>query len=143
MNKKRLLFLISCLVAVFILTATLGILAGCNKRKAVPQPRQKNPAELAAEKISEYNHPESIISVHELNENLNNPNLAILDTRGRSYQVFAASYPFGHIPGAIPILHDEYSHPAFFDRIATPLQVQKVLGGKGINNQIPEKTGCS
>ncbi len=137
MNKKRQLFLISCLVAALILTATLGILAGCNKRnsKGVPQARQKNPSELAAEKISDYNHPESVISVHELNENLDNPNQVILDTRGRSYQVFAASYPLGHIPGAIPILHDEYSHPAFFDRITTPVQAQKTLGLKGINNQ--------
>ena len=137
MNKKRLSFLISLMVAVFVLTATLGILAGCNKRnsKAVPQPRQKSPAVLATEKISEYNHPEAVISVHELNENLDNPNLAIIDTRGRSYQVFMATFPLGHIPGAIPILHDEYSHPAFFDRIAPPLQVQKVLGEKSINNQ--------
>ncbi|NLI11033.1 sulfurtransferase [Pelotomaculum propionicicum] len=136
MNKKRLPFLISCLVAIFILTATLGILAGCKRSsKPAQQPRQKTPAELAAEKISEYTKPEAVISVHELNNNLKDPSLVILDTRGRSYQVFAATYPFGHIPGAIPILHDEFSHPVFFDRVATPLQLQNCLGGKGVNNQ--------
>ena len=136
MNKKRLSFLISCLVTIFILTATLGVLAGCKRNsKSVSQPKQKTPAQLAAEKISDYNHPEAVISVHELKDNLNDPTLVILDTRGRSYQVFAATYPFGHIPGAIPILHDEYSHPVFFDRIATPLQIQKILGEKGVNNQ--------
>lgn len=136
MNKNRLSFLIYCVVAVFVLTATLGVLAGCKRSsKTVVQPKPKDPAALAAEKISEYSHPEAVTSVHELNQNLSDPNMAILDTRGRSFQVFAASYPVGHIPGAIPILHDEYSHPAFFDRIATPFQAQKTMGEKGINNQ--------
>lgn len=136
MNKKRLSFLIYCLVTVFIFTATLSVLAGCKRTsKTVPNPKPRDPAELAAEKISEYSHPEALISVHELNKNLNDPNLAVLDTRGRSFQVYAASYPPGHIPVAIPFLHSEYTHPAFHDRLATPALVQKALGDKGINNQ--------
>lgn len=139
MNKKREL-LICCLAVIFILTAVFGILTGYNRlhrasKTNTVQLKQKGPAELAAEKISEYSNPEAVISVYELNNILNDPNLVILDTRGRSFQVFAASYPAGHIPGAIPILHSEYTHPAFHERIATPVLVQKAMSDKGINSQ--------
>lgn len=136
MNKERLFLLVYCLVAVFIFTATLCILAGCKRAsKAVVKPRQKDPAELAAEKISEYSYPEAVISVHELNKTYNDPNLVILDTRGRSYQVFQLSFSLGYIPRAIPILHSEYTHPAYFERMTTPNLAEKALGEKGINNQ--------
>jgi len=139
MNKKSLVILIYCLVTVLVFAVTLSVLASCKRQNSTPktsavQPKQKDPAELAAEKISEYSHPEALISIHELNKNLYDPNQVILDTRGRSYQVFAASYPV-HIPGAIPILHSEYTHPAFHERLATPALIQKAMGEKGINNE--------
>jgi len=128
------------MAAFFIIAAAMIILSGCNRvyrasKATAVKPKQKGPAELAAEKISEYSRPDAVISVYDLNNILNDANTVILDTRGRSYQVFAASYPAGHIPGAVPILHSEYTHPAFHERISTPPLIQKVLGDKGINNQ--------
>jgi thiosulfate/3-mercaptopyruvate sulfurtransferase len=123
---------------VFIFTLTIITIAGYNRiyrtPKAAVQPKPKDPAELAADKISEYSNPDAIISVYELNSIINDPNLVILDTRGRSFQVFAESYA-AHIPGAIPILHGEYCHPAYFDRLAPLLQVQQLMGTKGIDNK--------
>lgn len=137
MKKNKLFFIICCSLAVLILASALYILAGCKRTSKAPvvQPRQKTQAELAMEKINEYSNPQALISVYDLNNEINNPNLFILDTRARSYQVFTASYPLGHIAGAIPILHDEYSHPAYFDRVGTPAQLEKVLGERGANDQ--------
>ncbi len=136
MNRKKEL-LICCLVAIFSFAAVTCFLMGYNRIHSASktntlQLKQKGPAEL---KISAYNNPEAIISVNTLNSILNDPNLVILDARGRSFQVFEASYPAGHIPGAIPILYSEYTHPAFHDRITTPILLEKVLSDKGLNNQ--------
>ncbi|MDF9407844.1 MAG: putative thiosulfate sulfurtransferase [Pelotomaculum sp. PtaB.Bin013] len=140
MNKKSLSILIYCLATILIFAISLTALASCKRqyrssKPAVVQPKQKDPAQLAADKISEYSNPDAVISVYELNKMTSDPNVSILDTRGRSFQVFAYSYPAGHVPGAIPILHAEYTHPAYNDRLAAPDQVQKTLGDKGINSQ--------
>jgi thiosulfate/3-mercaptopyruvate sulfurtransferase len=136
MNEKRLHVLTYCLVAVFIFIVTLGVLTSCKRSsKSTVKPRPKTPAEVAEEKISEYSHPEAVISVHELNDIYNDSNVAILDTRGRTFQIFQASFYAGAVPRAIPILYAEYLNPAHLGRITTPSIAEKVLGGKGINNQ--------
>ncbi len=129
---------------ILLITGTV-VLGGCNRKKqsivippaeVVAEEKKEDPAarQAAAEKISGYAHPEALISVYELNEKIFDPGTFILDTRGRSYLVFQSSYPQGHIPGAVPILHENYSHPSYFDRIATPLQLQNLLSGLGVNN---------
>lgn len=129
---------ITYLLIAFIFLLTLAVLAGYNRMyrapKAAVQPKQKDPSELAADKISQYKNPNAVISIFELNSIINDPNLVILDTRGRSHQVFTQSYSV-HIPGAIPILHSEYCHPAYFDRLAPLLQAQNILSEKGIDNK--------
>lgn len=137
--KQNKTIIISCLICIVTLVALLVIITGYPFRKGAPknavvQPKPVDPAELAAEKIFEYQNPNAVISVYELKEILEDSNLVVFDTRGITYQVHMASYPVGHIPGAVPILHDEYCHPAYHNRIAPPQQVQKHLGEKGVNN---------
>ena len=84
MNKKRQVFIIYCLIAIFVLLGVIGIMAGYKRsEKASFQPRQKSPAEQAEEKISEYSNPQAVISIHEIKNILGDPNVVILDTRGR------------------------------------------------------------
>ncbi|MHB1042443.1 MAG: sulfurtransferase [Eubacteriales bacterium] len=137
--KQNKTLIIACLICVLTLVAVLFIISGHPFRKGVPkdaavQPKPAGPAEIAAEKIYEYQNPNAVISVYELNDILENPDMVILDTRGITYQIYCTTYPLGHIPGAIPILHGEYCHPTYQNRIALPQQVQKYLGEIGINN---------
>lgn len=126
---------------VFIIIG-IGVLGGCNRKPTVMttptsvEEKKEDPAPrlAAVKKFAEYARPEALISVYELNQKIYDPGIFILDTRGRSFQVFQMSYPTGHIPGAVPILHENYSHPAYFDRIAPPLQLQNLLGGLGVSN---------
>ncbi|MDF9407845.1 sulfurtransferase [Pelotomaculum isophthalicicum JI] len=118
------------------------LLGGCSRKQAVITPpvveeKKEDPADrqAAAEKIAGYAHPEALISVYELNQKIYDTSIFTLDTRGRSYEVFLKSYRYGHIPGAVPILHESYTHPKYTDRIATPPQLQDVLGGLGADNE--------
>ncbi len=99
----------------------------------IEEKKEDPAASLAAEeKIAGYTHPEALISVYELNRQIDNVDTVTFDTRGRSYQVFQQSYPNGHIPGAIPILHDQYCNHSYSDRIAPPPQLQDLLGECGV-----------
>lgn len=86
------------------------------------------------EKKADYAHPEALISVYELNTLLEDPQTLIIDTRGKNLKILRASYSSGHIPGAIPILHSDYCHPAYPGQIGTPVQLQNLLGNSGANN---------
>ncbi|MDD2498944.1 MAG: rhodanese-like domain-containing protein [Desulfitobacteriaceae bacterium] len=136
------IFTVVMIILIIIGTTVLG---GCNRKRQsvvtttpaeVEEEKKEDPAFrlAAAEKISGYARPEALISIYELNQKIYDPGTFILDTRGRSYLVFQSSYPQGHIPGAVPILHESYSHPTYFDRIAPPLQLQNLLGGLGFSN---------
>ncbi|BAF59272.1 rhodanese-related sulfurtransferase [Pelotomaculum thermopropionicum SI] len=130
----------------FILAAaTILIAAGCYHKTAAPVPvtveeKKEDPLpRLAAEeKIAGYARPGALISVYELSRRLDDPGTFIIDTRGRSFKVLQASYPAGHIPGAVPALHSNYCHPTYQGRIGTPLQLQDFLGrlGAGTGNEI-------
>ncbi|OPY58754.1 MAG: Thiosulfate sulfurtransferase [Pelotomaculum sp. PtaU1.Bin035] len=122
------------------------MLEGCNRKQTAISPsvaedklegNKEYPADrqAAAEKIADYAHPEALISVYDLNQKIYDTSIFTIDTRGRSYEVFLKSYRYGHIPGALPILHESYTHPKYTDRIATPPQLQDVLGGLGISNE--------
>jgi len=88
------------------------------------------------EKKEGYAHPETLISVHELNDllELEDPQTFIIDTRGKNLKILRASYSSGHIPGAIPMLHSDYCHPAYPEQIGTPFQLQNLLGKSGVDN---------
>lgn len=148
-NKKKEItasihsFRICLIISLIIVVLGTSLLGGCNRKQTeiiptvvVEEEKKEDPAArlAAAEKISGYHHPDALISVYELNQRINDPNTLILDTRGRSFKVFEVSYPAGHIPGAVPILHEKYCHPDYFDRIAPPIQLQSVLGGLGVSN---------
>ncbi|TEB09470.1 Thiosulfate sulfurtransferase [Pelotomaculum propionicicum] len=147
-KRKGLIAVKGIFTVVLIILIIIGtfVLGGCNRKKqsvvtipttpAQVEEKKEDPAfRLAAtEKISGYAHPEALISVYDLNQKIYDPGTFILDTRGRSYAVFQSSYPQGHIPGAVPILHEHYSHPTYTGRIAPPLQLQNLLGGLGVSN---------
>lgn len=141
---KRLFFAVGLIFPLMVVIIGTGVLGGCSRKQTavitpavVEEEKKEDPAArlAAVEKIAGYHRPEALISVYELNQSIYDPNTVILDTRGRSFQVFQGSYPLGHIPGAVPILHGSYCHPAYFDRIAPPLQLQNVLGELGISNE--------
>lgn len=139
---RRIIFLFSLVALLIICIIGTGLLGGCNHKQTVithpvvVEEKKEDPsARLAAEdKIADYARPEALISVYELNQRIYDPNIFIFDTRGRSFIVYKSAYPLGHIPGALPIMHEKYSHPKYFDRIASPLQLQDVLGGLGVSN---------
>jgi len=137
MNKKSLTLLIYILASVFVLVALTGAIAAYSRHKSskVLPPAAKSPAALAAEKISQYSNPQTLISVHELHDILNDPNVLVVDTRGRSFQVFRTTYQAEHIPGAVPVLHSEYTHPVYFGRIGIPLLIQDNLSKRGFDNR--------
>lgn len=142
MTVKRIIIMVGLSIPLIIMIIGTGLLGGCNRKQTVVttpimvEEKKEDPAArlAAAEKISGYTRPEALISVYELNQRIYDPGIFILDTRGRSFKVYQSSYPFGHIPGAVPILHEKYSHPAYFDRIAPPLQLENLLGGLGVSN---------
>jgi thiosulfate/3-mercaptopyruvate sulfurtransferase len=145
MTFKRLFIMVGLSILLIIMIIGTGLPGGCNRKQSVvPAPpvveeeeeKKEDPSArlAAAEKISGYHHPEALISIYELNQRIYDPGIFILDTRGRSFVVFQSSYPLGHILGAVPIQHENYSHPAYFDRIASPLHLQNHLGGLGVSN---------
>lgn len=145
MTVRRIFLKVGLLIFFIIVILGTVIFGGCSRKQTVFTPpameekeeeKKEDPAFYlaAAEKIAGYHRPEALISVYELNQRIYDPDTVILDTRGRSFQVFQASYPYGHIPGAVPLLHEKYCHPAYFERIAPPIQLQNVLGGLGVSN---------
>jgi len=86
------------------------------------------------EKKESYAHPETLVTAHELKDLLEDPQTIIIDTRGKNLKILRASYSRGHIPGAVPVLHGEYCHPAYPGQIGTPVQVQNLLGKIGAGN---------
>lgn len=136
------MFTVGLIILFIFIIIGIGVLGGCNRKPTVVttptsvEEKKEDPAPrlAAVKKIAEYARPEALISVYELNQKIYDPGIFILDTRGRSFQVFQMSYPRGHIPGALPILHENYSHPTYFDRIAPPLQLQNLLEGLGVSN---------
>lgn len=101
----------------------------------VEEKKEDPTASLAAtEKIAGYTHPEALISVYELNKKIDDTGTVTFDTRGRSYQVLQSTYTKGHIPGAIPILHDQYCNPEYPERIAPPPKLEDLLGECGVGN---------
>ncbi|BAF59271.1 rhodanese-related sulfurtransferase [Pelotomaculum thermopropionicum SI] len=137
MNKRSLTLLIYILASVFVFVAVVGAVATYSRHRSwkAVRPAAKSPAALAAEKISQYNKPQTLISVYELHDIMNDPNVLIVDTRGRSFQVFRTTYQVEHIPGAVPVLHSEYTHPVYFGRIGIPLLIQNNLSKKGFDNK--------
>jgi len=139
---RKIIFIFSLAALLIIYLIGIGLLRGCNRKQTIITPpvvveeKKEDPsARLAAEdKIADYVRPEALISVYELNQKIYDSNTFIFDTRGRSFIVYKSAYPLGHIPGAVPIMHEKYSHPKYFDRIASPLQLQEVLGGLGVGN---------
>jgi len=133
---------IPVLIIILIVTiAGVSFLGGCNRKQTVytpaPVEQEKEDAAAslaAADKIAGYAHPEALISVYELNEIIFDPSTLTFDTRGRTNNIYQKSYPIGHIPGAIPILYSHYYHPVYIGRIASPLQLQNVLGKSGVSN---------
>lgn len=143
---RKLFTIIFFLAALFLISSMAGIVGERLRSQIATMPleveeKTDDPAESLADaqKISGYAHPEALASVYELNKQILEPNsdIFILDARGGSFQAFQASYRQGHIPGAVPILLSSYSHPIYQERIATPLHLQTLLGGYGINNNTP------
>ncbi|OPX84731.1 MAG: Thiosulfate sulfurtransferase [Pelotomaculum sp. PtaB.Bin104] len=101
--------------------------------------QEENKEDLAARqasaaKISGYANPKALISVYDLNESINESDILIVDTRGRTHRIYQRSYLLGHLPGAVPILYSNYSHPVHQGRMTTPDQFQNVLGNIGAGN---------
>ncbi len=90
------------------------------------------------EKKAGYAHPESLVTVHELNDLLADPQTFIIDARGKNLKIMRTVYSGGHIPGAVPVLLSDYCHPAYPGQIGTPVQLQNLLGkiGAGNNSRI-------
>ncbi|MFA7466652.1 MAG: rhodanese-like domain-containing protein [Desulfotomaculaceae bacterium] len=86
------------------------------------------------EKKGGYAHPETLISTQELYDLLEDPQTLIIDTRGKNLKIMRTSYSRGHIPGALPILHSDYCHPAYPGQIGTPVQIQNLLAKSGVDN---------
>ena len=142
---KRTLYTARLVAALIILVAAMILTGGCHRKEAVTVPamveeKKEDPAprQAAEEKIAGYARPGALISVYELSRRLDDPGTFIIDTRGRSFKVLQASYPSGHIPGAVPALHSNYCHTAYPGRIAAPLQLQDFLGkcGAGTGSEI-------
>lgn len=142
MVTKRSLFAACLLTVLAVLGAGIILLGGCARKETVAVPaaveeKKEDPGlhQAAEEKIAGYARPEALISVYELNRRLEDSGTFIIDTRGRSFKVLQASYPFGHVPGAVPVLHSNYCHPAYPGRIAAPLQLQDFLGKCGAGTE--------
>ncbi len=86
------------------------------------------------EKKEGYLHPEALVTVHELQELLEDPQTFIIDARGKNLKILRTSYSQGHIPRAVPLLHSDYCHPTRPGRIGTPVQIQNLLGKSGADN---------
>ncbi len=133
MNRKNKL-IIYCLVTFFVFAGALSILAGCKRSSVVVQPTQEDPAQLAAEKPANYSNPNALISVSELNNILNDPNLTIIDARSANAKAYREFYEAGHIPGALALLRTHYQDPARWYSIAPPKHIQRYLRELGIDN---------
>ncbi|ADQ15474.1 sulfurtransferase [Halanaerobium hydrogeniformans] len=84
---------------------------------------------LAAEDRG-YTHPEYLISVEELSENMDDENLVIIDVRN------TAKYFLGHLPGSVQMWGDDFTDPDGWvpGLAATPEQFTATAQAKGINN---------
>jgi thiosulfate/3-mercaptopyruvate sulfurtransferase len=138
MNNRQLLLLTYLLTAAMIVAALTAAIVSCARsRQAATVLRQAkdNPVVQAAAKISRYQNPGSLISIYELKELAGDPNVVLINTLGGSYEVYAATYLVGHIPGAAYILNCEYDYPDYYGRIGTPAVIKEVLQRKGVDNQ--------
>ncbi|NLI13126.1 MAG: sulfurtransferase [Peptococcaceae bacterium] len=138
MNNRQLLlltYLLTAALIVAVLTATIVSCARSRQAANVLRQAKDNPVIQAAAKISRYQNPGALISIYELKELVGDPNVVLINTLGSSYEVFAATYQVGHIPGAAYILNCEYDYPNYYGRIGTPAVIQEVLRRKGVDNQ--------
>ena len=140
MKSKKFVYMLYGLTTVLVFMILAGAISSYNRHRHVSSLTEtyqmpKQPPALAEEKIAAYHNPGAVTSVYRLQDSLQNPNQLVIDMRGRSFQVFATTYQQGHIPGAIYILNSEYAHPAYHGRIGVPIQIQNMLGQKGIDNQ--------
>lgn len=133
MNKKKRVFLIYSLAAFFVFAISLGVLAGCKRSSTIVQPTQMNATQTAEKRISEYSNPNAVITVNELNNILNDPNLVILDARANNSKDFRTNYQDGHIPGAIVYMRSQYTDSARGNRVASPNVVQMYFSTLGID----------
>ena len=82
----------------------------------------------SSEKFAEYAHPEAIVSTQWLEENLDNPQLVVVES-----DEDVLLYEIGHIPGAVKIdWHTDLNDPVLRDYVQSP-QFAKLLSSKGIS----------
>ncbi len=132
MNRKKKIFLFSLLI--FMMAGFLCILAGCKRSSTGIKTVQLSPAEQAAQKISGYSNPDAVISVYELNDMINDPNLVILDARGGTSRTLKAILAEGYLPGAIQIIASHYQDPARWNSIAPAKYIERYLRELGLDN---------
>ena len=127
-------------IPLLIVAIGLVFLGGCNQKQTVVAPaveqetKQHPDAGLASIKISGYARPEALMSVYELHEKTVDPDILVIDARGRTHRIYQKTYPSGHIPGALPVLYSSYCNATYPGRIATPPTVQDLLGKSGVTN---------
>ncbi|MDH6239340.1 sulfurtransferase [Aurantimicrobium minutum] len=82
----------------------------------------------SSEKFAEYAHPEAIVSTQWLEENLDNPQLVVVES-----DEDVLLYEIGHIPGAVKIdWHTDLNDPVLRDYVQGP-QFAELLSSKGIS----------
>ena len=82
----------------------------------------------SSEKFAEYAHPEAIVRTQWLQENLDNPQLVVVES-----DEDVLLYEIGHIPGAVKIdWHTDLNDPVLRDYVQGP-QFAELLSSKGIS----------
>ncbi len=132
MNKKKKVLIFS--LVIFVMAGFLCMLAGCKRSSTSTKIVQLSPAEYAAQKISGYSNPDAVISVYELNDMLNDPNLVILDARGGTSRTLKAALAEGYLPGAIQIIASHYQDPARWNSVAPAKYIERYLRELGLDN---------
>jgi len=131
----------ACLFILLIIISTgMFLLSGCNSKPpavtpAAEQEVQLNPeARLDLIKLEGYARPDALISVHQLKEKMLDSNIVVFDARGSTFRIYQKTYLQSHIPGALPLLSSNYYNQKYPGRIASPVELQGVLGKSGVSN---------
>ena len=116
--KKSNLLILGIIVIILLLVTAVNYLS--------------DDSEIDNESEFDYNDSSYIVSSKWLNNNLNKEDILILDARGQT------SYDEGHIPGAIPVIWQEFADVSIapgeegFGVLLKPEELSKVLATKGI-----------